>query len=432
MNILIAAFSMLIYLIILNRSLTFRLTILNNIIITVILGFFILRTELRKSALFVLPMFAILLLYIYWLKKEDVLWNIFLVVLSYMSVVIVDNISHFIWKIAGIEPIKNYLTYTICLIIELPIFYMLCGFFSKKAKEIKNQEFLGLSPKIIAVVGADLLLCILIFTIHITITNEADSPPILLLCSVGLYIAYFVLTFIMIVLIIKEYEVNARITMKQDSYDNLQEYMSQIEELYQNIRVFRHDYANIMASMFIYLKNNDIEGLKAYYEKHIFPLNHLLNKENDVISKLNNLNILELKGLVSVKINYALELNISVNLEITERIETIPMDTLDLVRITGILLDNAIEACQECTPSCIDLSMIKTNQGVTFIVRNTYVKKELDYSKLGTPGISSKGTRRGIGLYNVRSILNKYDHITMDTEYEDQYFTQLIEIYEDS
>ncbi len=129
MNILIAAFSMLIYLIILNRSLTFRLTILNNIIITVILGFFILRTELRKSALFVLPMFAILLLYIYWLKKEDVLWNIFLVVLSYMSVVIVDNISHFIWKIAGIEPIKNYLTYTICLIIELPIFYMLCGFF---------------------------------------------------------------------------------------------------------------------------------------------------------------------------------------------------------------------------------------------------------------------------------------------------------------
>ena len=103
-------------------------------------------------------------------------------------------------------------------------------------------------------------------------------------------------------MIIKEYEVNARITLKQNAYDNLQEYMSQIEELYQNMRVFRHDYANIMVSMAVYMKNNDMEGLKAYYEKHIFPINNLLNKEKDVISRLNMLYIIELKGLISVAV----------------------------------------------------------------------------------------------------------------------------------
>ena len=52
------------------------------------------------------------------------------------------------------------------------------------------------------------------------------------------------------------------------------------------------------------------------------------------------------------------------------------MDSLDLVRIAGILLDNAIEACQECEEPCMDLAMIKTPQGVTIIIRNNYIKKE--------------------------------------------------------
>lgn len=432
MDRMIMGMSIIAYLIIFNRGLTFRLTILNNVIITMILAFYMLIIDPLKSGLIVLPMFGTILLYIYWLKKEDILWNIFQLLACYMLVVILDNVSHFILKMADVEPNKYGFAYAIYMMINFPIFYILCGMVSKKAKQIKKLELPVLSPKIIAVVGVDLLLCMLIFAIHITITNEAGSPPMLLLCSVGLYIAYFVLTFVMILMIVREYKVNAQITMRQNSYDNLQEYMSQIEELYQNIRAFRHDYANIMASMSIYLENNDIQGLKAYYDTHIFPINDLLNKENDVISRLNKLDILELKGLVSVKINYALELNITVNLEITERIEAVNMNTLDLVRITGILLDNAIEACQECTSSHIDFCMIKSDQSVTLIVRNTYLKKEIDYNKLGISGITSKGERRGTGLYNVRSMIEKYENVIMDTEYGDAYFTQLIEIYEEN
>ena len=78
----------------------------------------------------------------------------------------------------------------------------------------------------------------------------------------------------------------------------------------------------------------------------------------------------------------------------------------------------------------MDLAMIKTPQGVTIIIRNNYIKKEMDYSRLGNLGITSKGERRGVGLYNMKSLIGKYDNVVMDTEYADQYFTQLIEIYE--
>lgn len=360
------------------------------------------------------------------------MWNFFLLLLSYMLVVIIENVFHFFWRIAGVEPSDHWMTFAVCMMIEYPIIFIICGWISKKAREIKKKKIFVLPPRIIAVAGADLLLCMIVFTIHITITNQAGSAPQLLVISIGLYVAYFVLTFVMVTMIIREYQINAQITMKQNSYDNLQEYMTQIEALYQNIRAFRHDYANIMASMAVYLRDNDIEGLKVYYEKHIFPANRLLNQENDVISRLNKLDLVELKGLIAVKINYALEMHIRVGLEITERIEKINMNRLDLVRIAGILLDNAIEACQECEEPGLDLAIIKTPQGVTIIIRNNYIKKKIDYSRLGNPGVTSKGERRGIGLYNMKSLIGNYDNVVMDTEYEDLYFTQLIEIYEEN
>ena len=221
------------------------------------------------------------------------------------------------------------------------------------------------------------------------------------------------LTFSMVTTIVKEYDTNAKIVLKQNSYDNLQEYMSQIEELYQNLRVFKHDYANIMVSMAGYIEGNDMEGLKRYYDKQIFPISNQLIKANDAISILHNLDIVELKSLIFVKINHALELNIEVSLEITDKIEEINMKSVDLVRIIGILLDNAIEACQECENPSIGFSIMRINRDITFVIKNTYIKHDIDYSKLGSIGISSKGERRGAGLYNIKTITNDYDNVIM-------------------
>ena len=107
MDIMIIGMSIFAYLLIFNRCLTFKLTIMNNLIITAIMAFYMIVIDEITGALFVLPMFLTLICYIYWLKKEDVLWNIFLLLFSYMLVVIVDNVSHFFWKLAGIEPAEK-------------------------------------------------------------------------------------------------------------------------------------------------------------------------------------------------------------------------------------------------------------------------------------------------------------------------------------
>ena len=185
-----------------------------------------------------------------------------------------------------------------------------------------------------------------------------------------------------------------------------------------------------MASMDSYIESGNLDGLKAYYEQEILPVSAKISKGNDAVGKLYHLDILELKSLMSLKLNYALELDIEVSLEITEKIDRVDMKTLDLVRVMGILLDNAIEACQECEDKKLEIALIRMTNSVTCIIRNTYLKHEMDYSKIGTAGVSSKGKQRGIGLFNIKSILNDYENVFLDTEYEDTVFTQTLQVYE--
>lgn len=425
MELQIVIISIITYLLLFNSCLTFRLNIIQNIVITIVLAVNIAFVGNIIGGLFVIPMFIILIMYIIWLKREDWLVNIFLIVFSYTLLVIVDNLTHFIWNIIGLNVSKHWSIY---MIVDYPIFVVICRFMSSKIVKLKKRETLMLSPKILVILGTDLTLYLIIFVMNVTVVEQVGSS-LSVLFSIILYIGYFLLIFSMVTTIVKEYDTNAKIILKQNSYDNLREYMSQIEELYQNLRVFKHDYANIMVSMAGYIEGNDMEGLKRYYDKQIFPISNQLIKANDAITILHNLDIVELKSLIFVKINHALELNIEVSLEITEEIETINMKSVDLVRIIGILLDNAIEACQECEHPSIGFSIMKMDNDVTFVIKNTYIKHDIDYSKLGSIGVSSKGKRRGAGLYNIKTITNDYDNVIMDTEYEAGYFTQVLEIY---
>ncbi len=427
MKIQLVLMSILTYTILLNGCLTFRLNLSQNLIVVTIITSNIVFTSKLIGTLSVIPMLAMLILYAGWLQKDSFLLHAFLIIFSYLFIVILDNLTHLVWNIFGLTLSRFWPLY---MFIDYPVFFILCRFLSKKTVFLKKNNTTSV-PKVLVVIGINLTLCLLIFIIHIKIAEQTGSTSFILFLSIILYTSYFIHTIFMIITIIKEYNRNANIMMKQQSYDNLKEYMSNIEELYQGLRTFKHDYANVMISMTGFLESNNLEGLKNYYDREIDPLNRQLYKENDTLTRLLNLNILELKSLISVKLNYALEHCIKVNLEISEEIETISMNRIDLVRIIGILLDNAIEASQECNDPTISVSIIKTKQGTTFIIKNTYIKKKMDYSKLGSVGFSSKGERRGTGLYNMKTIAKQYQNVTIDTEYDESYFTQIMEIYHD-
>lgn len=218
------------------------------------------------------------------------------------------------------------------------------------------------------------------------------------------------------------------IDMRQDSYNRLQEYTNQIENMYSSLRSFKHDYSNIMLSMSGYIEANDMDGLREYFDKEILPISKRITKNTAHMNQLINIKTTELKSIISSKLLYAIELNIHVSIEVTDEIASIPMDTLDLCRIIGIFLDNAIEATLETEQPALRFALINLETEYIFIISNTFLEKGIPYATLSKPNVSTKGANRGIGLYNAHEIISKYNHVFLDTEIQGKTFVQRLQI----
>lgn len=220
--------------------------------------------------------------------------------------------------------------------------------------------------------------------------------------------------------------------MRQDSYNRLQDYTNQIENMYSSLRSFKHDYLNIMLSMSGYIEAGDMTGLQTYFDKEIIPLNKKLSANTSHLNQLMNVKITELKSIISAKLLYAIELNIAVTIEVTEEISEIPIDTIALSRLMGIFLDNAIEATIETEKPSIQFAIISLENEYIFIISNTFLDSGIPYASLRQPTISTKGSNRGIGLYNAQEIIAKYSHVFWDTETNDTHFEQRLRILKET
>lgn len=359
--------------------------------------------------------------------NKKIIENVVIIILSFLFFFIIDNLLHFIWNLLSIDYNKYFIIYASTVLL---LFHFLSKFIIKKIVAIRNKFAIKFSKKIWIIIGIDLFLCLLIFAIHINLAEKAQYSRNIFIANIILYICYFAVTVSIIIEIVKTYDENKRILTKQSSYDDLQEYMRQIEDMYQNLRSFKHDYVNIMASMAGYIEEGDMKKLELFFNEKILPISITLNQNSDTLSKLYNISIIELKSLLSIKLNYAFELGIMVELEIFDEINEINMNIVDLCRIMGILLDNAIEAAAECKEPYICVCFIKSGNSVIIIIKNCYLKQNIPYSKLGDKNISSKGENHGVGLFNIKRLLKEYSNVLMDTAYEEQIFTQHLEIYD--
>ena len=124
---------------------------------------------------------------------------------------------------------------------------------------------------------------------------------------------------------------------------------------------------------------------------------------------------------VQINLNVFLDLN-----EIEKR-----MKIYDFTRILGILLDNAIEAANECDKKIINVTFRKDigNDMISIIIQNTYANKDIDTEEIYQKGISTKENHSGLGLWKVREILMHNNNLNLFTTKNDEFFTQQFEIY---
>lgn len=115
-------------------------------------------------------------------------------------------------------------------------------------------------------------------------------------------------------------ELQEKVVLQKDiQLQNLSNYSQQVEGLYQEIRGFRHDYANILSSLKIGIDQKDINLVSQVYDSVLKNSGEKLKGKRFDVAHLRNINDLALKNLLLSKLSEAQNLSIPVSLEISEQ-----------------------------------------------------------------------------------------------------------------
>ena len=215
---------------------------------------------------------------------------------------------------------------------------------------------------------------------------------------------------------------------KKKKYEQLLVYTRIIEKLTRDMRRFRHDLNNILMTMSGFIDNDDMTGLREYYQREILKNNSVIMNQSGVFLNVEMIKCVPLKGLITTAFQKAMKNDIQVSIFIDDYLGETGMQTIDLCRIMGVFLDNAIEAARKSEEKTISLSIIKNEAGdISISVANSFIKKP-NMSRLFKEGYSTKGEGRGTGLSSIAAIKDEYDHVTLNTVINHQYFIQELNI----
>lgn len=223
-------------------------------------------------------------------------------------------------------------------------------------------------------------------------------------------------------------QIEKEIALKQKKFEQkyLQTYTDEIVGLYNEIRGFRHDYAGMLVSMQMAIDSGDLHEIDRIYNEVLVKANQKLRSDKYTYFDLNNIEDSALRSLIAQSIVYARNNDVEFTLEVKDVITRLSMDLLDLVRIMSILLNNAVEGAADSYLKQMEVAVIKMDFETVIVIQNSCKITMTPSEDLFALGFSTKGRNRGLGLNNVKEILDKYDNIILETEMEDNTFRQII------
>ena len=212
-------------------------------------------------------------------------------------------------------------------------------------------------------------------------------------------------------------------------YRDMERYSRHIEELYKEVRSFRHDYTNLLTSLRLGIEEEDMEQIKEVYDSVLKDSSEKLQDNKYDLGRLVNIRDKALKSLLAGKFLKARDKNIVFNVEVPEEIQVEGMSLLDFLTIVSILCDNAIEASAEASQPHVSIAFLKNGAQETFIIENSIKEEGIDISEIFSFGASSKGEERGVGLYTVMKIVESHPNTSLNTTCQNQVFRQVLTVH---
>lgn len=366
-------------------------------------------------------------LMVYFILKAGILKSI----LSEVITLVITSILEFIISSVFLNGFSiNYDS-----LISIPLYRVICAtsvyliifLLSISARYIRLNlnvfENLNTKTKFLLIINIFLILLIIAIQFYLVRFYSDTMPFLITFAGILGLVAYAVISIYNLVNM-------SKLVVTTRDLENANNTIHSLTILHDQVRSFKHDFDNMVNSIGGYVVNEDIEGLKKYY-------NQLLEE----CHKTNNLYALSpavinhpaIYHLLATKYYEADQKNIQIHLDVFLDLNEIEehMKIYDFTRILGILLDNAIDAAVECEKKIINVTFRKEigNDMIAVIIQNTYNNKDVDTETIYQKGVSSKENHSGLGLWKIRQILMHNNNLNLFTTKNNEFFTQQFEIF---
>ncbi len=206
---------------------------------------------------------------------------------------------------------------------------------------------------------------------------------------------------VILTICILKHKYEKRLSDFQDSV--LKKQRDEVQNIYQTMRAWRHDYHNHMQAIKALLSMGKKEELSEYLDN--------LEKDLDGIDIAIRTGNVGLDAILSSKVSIARKNNIEVNC--TAKVpQDLTVSDVHLCAIVGNLMDNAIEACEKMkkeTPDAerfirVYIGLFKSQLYIS-VINSTKESKRRRVSEL----VTSKLGEHGFGLRRIDKITEKYE-----------------------
>ena len=226
------------------------------------------------------------------------------------------------------------------------------------------------------------------------------------------------------------YSINKKIRQDKLSLQQINDlkiYTQQLESSQRGLRKFKHDYQNMLLSLKLSAKKSHdkelIDKLAEYSSKTLED--KVLWQFNDVDNVKDEL----LKSLFISKLNRIFQNNIQYSFECRIVIENLSnkYNSFDIVRILGIVYDNAIEESLEFGDEArIDTMVYRENGELEIEIKNRCRNTDLTIQDMRKSGFTTKKHHDGLGLANIEELSQPYNDIFINYQIKDGWFTFLM------
>lgn len=239
----------------------------------------------------------------------------------------------------------------------------------------------------------------------------------------------FLLVSIFFIIILYYLRTKNKLNKVSDKYSVAIKSLNDYEDMMTRYRIANHENKNLLLTIRAMILNKDknipefidniIEDKFADDEKLLFKM---------AVIPSGGLRATIYSEVIKIK-----EKNIKYELHIDRKLRTvdlIELDTntiIDICKIIGVFIDNAIEAVEKLKVKNIGINLYIEKDILNIKISNNY-NKNFDISKINNEGYTTKGEGHGYGLSLVENIVKNSDLLYHNMEISKKYFSQIISI----